>query len=379
MSETVIKNEETQEGESSFMPTPTARWSWNCSTNQIQAAIKIYSPAAQQLILDCFQWCINYKISRDDFAKEVGFSGNMVYKVFIGKYIDPDTKEVRPPSDKMIDAMRVFLESEKNRAILGNVEFALTPTANRIFTACKLALESQTPVFIWGSSQTGKTTALERFTLVKPVGRPFYARMEAAGGLKGMLHRIAEAMGVSTKAGVGAVKERIIQALSTNSVLILDEVHQLLYTIRKQSYFSCLEVLREIYDRSKCGMVLCGTRLLEKSLSDERHGYLEQLFKRGVHKVILPPCPTTKDVSAILEVHGLSFPNPKTSITIKGATVQPYEVIKDLAREQGLKAITERIRYARKIAKDAPITLESFITAHLTIATEDQSGADDWK
>ena len=149
------------------------------------------------------------------------------------------------------------------------------------------------------------------------------------------------------------------------------------HTYRKASFFGCMEVIREIFDETHCGLVLCGTQLLQDELTARE---LEQLLKRGVHRIALPAAPTRGDVSAILEAAGLEFPDRGSKVTVKGATEEPYQVIRQLAKKEGLKAITERLRYGRKLASKGKATLEwkHVIEAHLTIAAE-SNPADGWE
>ena len=222
----------------------------------------------------------------------------------------------------------------------------------------------------------GKTWALEAYTQDNNHGRTVYCRMKAASGLGGMVRRLAQRLGVSPNANTADLVDRIKNALTPDMLVILDEMHLLMYTYRKASFFACLEVIREIYDESDCGMVLCGTRLLEERVNERE---LEQLLRRGVHRFSLPDAPTRGDVAAILDKTGLELPKRDLDVHVQGLSEKPYDLLRQLSRSNGLKAITERIRYARKIAakREERINWGHFITAHLTIAKQSET-ADDW-
>ena len=92
-----------------------------------------------------------------------------------------------------------------------------------------------------------------------------------------------------------------------------------------------------------------------------------------------------KDARAIFEHHGFSWPTKSYSVDLpigggKTLTERPLEVLKQLAKEEGLKAMTERIRYARKFAAKTGEALDwkHFIQAHLTIAANAAEPEDDW-
>jgi DNA transposition AAA+ family ATPase len=156
-----------------------------------------------------------------------------------------------------------------------------------------------------------------------------------------------------------------------------------MYTYRKESFFACLEVLRELYDASGCGMVFCGTELLFKNVKDNR-GELEQFFRRGVHKVVLPDQPLKADVEAIAKSVGLELPARAftVNVTVGGRQMsdQPYEMVRQVGKSEGLKAITERIRYGQKLAAkaDAEFAWEHVIKAHFII-NQANTPVSDWE
>lgn len=211
-------------------------------------------------------------------------------------------------------------------------------------------------------------------------------RIPASSGLGGMVRAIAEQVGVSPNGNVTDLIERVKRAITKNQLLILDEVHQLIYTYRKESFFACLEVIRSIYDYAKCGMVICTTNVFRARIEQERKAALEQLFRRGVHRVQLGDVVLAKDARMILDHHGLDWPEKllKFEFDLGGGQKiieKPWEILRQLSKEEGLKAITERIRYARKFATKERRKLDwkHFTQAHLTIASNATAPADDWK
>jgi len=191
--------------------------------------------------------------------------------------------------------------------------------------------------------------------------------MKAASGLGGMVRAMAHSAGISDKSNTADLIQRIKNASSPNTLWILDEVHLLANTYRKGSFFACMEVIREIYDETECGIALLFTLLDEVKAASQKE--LQQLWRRGVHKVPLPAMPTKGDLAAILEHNGLQFPEKDLKITVGGIVDQPYEILRQQAKLNGLKAITERIRYARKLAnkKAGPVSWTHFVDAHLRI------------
>lgn len=357
-----------------------ARASWRFSGDHIQQALAHCTPERKEALIWCFHWCIRREIGFSDFAKQVGYAENTLYKIYTGRHTDPNGGGQYDIPEKLHTAVLSFRKLEISKENLGETEFIVTPTARRVWDGCDLARESRTPVFIYGASHIGKTWALRRYAVDNNHSRTALVRVPGKSGLAGLIKAIAEAVGVSAKANTPAMIERIKRALAPNHLLILDEVHQLQYTYRKESFFACIEVIREIYDHVECGVVLCTTNVFRSRFESAQKEELEQLFKRGVHKVQLGDIVRTEDLKPILAKVGLEWPARRFSVEVGGVKDQPHEVLRKLAREGGLKSITERIRYGRRIAANTrePLSWSHFIHAHLIIESSAQIPADDW-
>ncbi len=351
----------------------TVRASWNFSRDNVREAMAQYPEAARMALMSLFLWCIDprHPLIKAEAARRVGCSDNLLYKLLNGKYEDEEGKQLHPAPD-LVRAIQAFLALEKDRFEGGETQFVMTPTAHKIATACEFARESQSVVFLWGPSQIGKTWGLEHHASVHNHGRTTYSRLQAASGLGGMVRRIARDSGISDKANTADLIGRIKNALTPETLLILDEVHLLAHTYRIGSFHACMEVIREIHDETKAGMLLCFTLLDQMRAASQRE--LQQLWRRGVHKVPLPLMPTRADLRAIIEHCGLGFPERGDKIAVGSVTEQPYEVLRLLAKSEGLKAITERLRYGRKLANKAGDKLgwSHFLDAHLRIEKQSQ-------
>lgn len=347
-----------------------SRGGWNFSVDNFRIATPHFKADEQEALIALLRWCIDphHPMPIQDAAQRLGCSTALLYQLFTGKYRNPD-KTPKGPSNELVKRIREFLLLEAKRFALGKTEFVMTPTAKKIITALDLARESQSIVFIYGPSHIGKTwTAELHYTPANNHGKTIYCRMKAASGLGGMVRAMAHAAGISDKSNTADLIQRLKNATSPNTLWVLDEVHLLTNTYRKGSFFASMEVLREIYDETECGMALIFTILDEVKAASQKE--LQQLWRRGVHKVPLPVMPTKGDIAAILRHHDLEFPEKKAVVTVGGVAEQPYEVLRQQARNNGLKAITERLRYAHKLADRAHakgITWEYVMEAHLRI------------
>ena len=357
------------------------RASWPFSLHTIRTNLSHCSPEGREALIGAFLWCTDNKhpVHKDEFSERVGYSPNVIYKLLSGKYLHPESKRQLDVPGDLVKAIKTFLALERERVLGGANEFVMTPTARKIHNYCDLARESQTPVLVIGASQIGKTWALEHYANDNNHGRTPYIRMKAASGLGGLIRRMAERLGISSNGNTSDLTERIKNGVTKDMVLILDEVHLLHYTYRLSSFFSCMEVIREIQDETKCGLVLCATQLLLGRMEEGKNKEMVQMLRRGVHRCMLPDMPTKGDLGAIFHHWGLEFPKQNAEVEIQEIVEKPYEVVRQLAKTQGLKAITERMRYGRKISMryGSKLTWTHVMEAHLTIA----SGAkkeEDW-
>lgn len=359
------------------------RASWNFSLDKIRQSTEHYTADAQDALVALFRWCTDeqHPIWRADAAERLKCSPNLIYQLLTGCYRNPDKTKRQAPVD-LIKRIRNFLDEEMRKWAAVETDFVETPTAKKVFQACELARESRRPVILWGPSQIGKTFALRRFQHKNNHGKTFMFEVEAACGVGGLVRGWSKACGLSDKSSTPNSIERIKAALTPDTLMILDEMHLLQHTYRLNSFFASVEVIRRVWDFRKMGLVLSWTNLA--NLRDNSQGELIQVWRRSAHKIALPAMPTKADITAIAEHNGLEFPSAELKYDFpagKGIiTEHPREVLRMLAKRDGLTAVTERLRYARKLAekdKGAKLSWYYFTDAHLRIeknAIQDETG-----
>lgn len=368
----------------------TVRASWPFSLDSIRANIAYMAPEAKDLLIWAFTWCIDpaHPIRIDEFCERVGYAKNTVWKIYTGKYTHPDStpenRRMMDAPEKLLKAIRDFRKIETQRQKLGRVGFVVTPTVKRFYQACDLARKSQTPVFIYGASQIGKTEAGRQYCVENNHGRSVLVELEAVNGLRGLLQAVAAKVGVSPNANTPDLIERLKKAVTADMVIILDEVHLLANVYRKGSFFACMETVRRIFvDHCRCGLVLTFTLLGYSAAEKEKARELEQIFRRGVHRFNLGDRPTVGDVAAIASAWKLEMPAKHDEVVVKldraELREQPFVRLGQLAKEDGMKAITERLRAAGELAADRgeDLTWEHFVTVDAMIrknASQPKSG-----
>lgn len=369
----------------------TVRASWRFSMDHVRSNIAYMSPEAKELLVWAFTWCVDaaHPVPFDLFCERVGYAGNTVWKMYAGKYKHPETDRLMDAPEKFLKAIRDFRRIEVSRAKMGRAKFVMTPTAKRFYQACDLARKSQTPVFIYGASQIGKSEASAQYCIDNNHGKSVNVELEAVNGLRGLLQAVAAKVGVSPQANTPDLIARLKKAITSDMVVILNEVHLLANVYRKGSFFACMETVRRLFvDHCKCGLVMTFTLLGYTVAEKEKARELEQIFRRGVHRVNLGDRPSVADVTAIVRAWGLDMPARAEEITLrtgrdgKGLEYheQPYVRLAQLAKEDGLKAIVERLRAASELAsdKEAELSWEHFVYADLLIKKNAESPAHGW-
>lgn len=360
------------EGGEQALAGQSVRAGWNFSTDQIRKNLSHCTAEARDTMVQAFLWCIDerHPVTRQEFAEAVGFSWNVIWKIYNGTYTNPETGARYDVPAKLAKAAREFINAQRQKFIEADATFVKTPTAAKVFRACDLARESNTMVLLYGPSHIGKTFALEYYTATNNHGRTIMVKLDAASGLGGLVRRIADAAGISDKSNTANLIERIKRALTRDTVLIIDECHLLQHTYRKNSFFACIEVVRRLHDFTKAGFVLCWTHL--DNLKASSQAELQQVWRRGVHKVFLAKMPTVGDLTAILKPAGLEFPDKDLVITVKKQSEHPREMLRVIAKRDGLLAITERVRYAKKLAarRNEKVSWEHVVEAHFIIEAQ---------
>jgi len=295
----------------------------------------------------------NWSLSR--LATACGSSSTTLSRVFRGDY----GADVSKLCETLAKARENFAESVENP------DFIPTSLASRIFRICDRTRGLSTVTIMWGVMGIGKTTVLEEYKRQNNHGRTVYFRCSPGMTFVQFVTEVARAAGVSSKKQTHLrLREKLFTVLGAgNRLLIIDELHQL-FLRRSQNDITPVmqcEFLREIYDRANCGLVLVGTRALERHLIDQKEA-LEQLLDRGTMQISLPEKPSAKDVKAFISNYALpdlDERQPKASA-----------IVSDILKSSGLRMLTLRLRDGASTAAKSgqPYGWNHFIDAFQAIA-----------
>lgn len=301
--------------------------------------------AGADLIFWAYSYAREKGLSYEGAGEALGISSTALWQLIRGCY----TARYGSMVEKLAKARRIVEERSRSLS-LGFVE---TYAAGRVFQVCSAALYDGMPAFVYGSSQTGKTTALLEFQRTHNHGTTKYLRMGVRWSKRRVVRELARVCGCfSASANSCDLEERICQALNDRMLLIIDEFHLALETTTDLAAKEVVEFVREVYDRTGCGLVVCGTRVAETGLEQGRNRLLfDQLRRRGLVKLVLPDVPRKADVNRFAKAFGLEAPAGET-----------YELIRRILTQFGLGMFVKYLQksYAWAKSQKRELTWEAF-------------------
>lgn len=252
--------------------------------------------------LHAYAW--NNNIHLDHLAEMLkrpdgkSYDGNTLYRIFKGIY--------EGKLDKFCSSAASFRRVIEDRADITRAPFVMTRLAKRIFKICESAKIYQTIEFIFGESQIGKSAALEEFARQNNHGMTVYWRLPAGGGLRRSVEELAVACRISAQQKTVEVLRRAVRFFTSEMLLIVDEAHQMFLSENKQGKIETAELIREIHDRCKCGVVIAATPALQREIQEGKNKLLlRQLDLRSLGPNVLPSCPDHKDLNIFAAHYGL--------------------------------------------------------------------------
>jgi hypothetical protein len=187
--------------------------------------------------------------------------------VWNGKY--KDSKGHQVPLDGVCARIEDFKRMHLARVDFHHAGFVDISISRKIFAACEWSHMSQSTTFIWSDSQIGKSFSLEEYERRDKRRLTFYVRMPATMSVHIFMGEVAKSCKVAKSSHFEKLRDDVFGAIDESKLVIFDEIHECFLSRRIASGILVLELIREIHDRKKCGMVLCGTTGSGKSFATE--------------------------------------------------------------------------------------------------------------
>lgn len=305
------------------------------------------------------RWLHAYAAEHDrtleELAADIRYDSTTVYRVLNGKY-DGNL-------DNVAEAILRFKSLYEQRSIGRKLQRIETSLTTRIWKVCDAALQYQRIAFVIGETQVGKTEALLWYRDTHNHGSTIYVTVPTGGTLGAFLVNFARALRINPQAREKELRRRVMAAVDDRMLVIVDEVHRVIRASGNITRsLETIEFLRELFDETKCGMVLCATNVFRQAM-DENSGMseiLKQTKRRRLCTLQLPDRPTAEDLNTFAAAYGLA-PAKDEALTLQS------EVIRDEALGMWLTLL----RMAAKVAtqRGKKMTWDHVIAAHAGLRT----------
>ncbi|CAN5548138.1 hypothetical protein BH09VER1_BH09VER1_24820 [soil metagenome] len=258
------------------------------------------------------KWFVGYCRARDLspsqmstlLKKETGgfYSWDSIYQLITGRRATMGAS-IAPYVESIVQ----FREQIEGVTKLGDSGYIPTRLGEIITTRCLRALKLGRIGFIFGDSQIGKSEELKQYQRTHNHGQTVYVEIPTGGSLSDVLNECALALGIPVTLKNADLRRRIIDAADSGMLFIFDECHRSLKQARQAITVPAFEFIRELYNRKRCGIVICmtneGRGLFFKGPAKKS---LEQLWRRRAWVLNLPPAPLLDDRDKYALAYGLT-------------------------------------------------------------------------
>lgn len=217
-------------------------------------------PEKEQIRNAINSYCIAKKVSKNEFATQVGVSSATLSNIENGKWDSIDEKLWRKVWNKVgKDNLKKLIS---------------TNDLSTCFKACQASQDGHLMIGLTADTGMGKTTSLTAYSLRENV---FYLVYEKSMAPKHFFIALLREMGIAFEGNINAMINRIASELNTieKPLLIIDESGKLTHTM-----ILYLHVLRD-KTIENCGFVLAGMPYFRNNLTKfsnkQKEGYAEFL------------------------------------------------------------------------------------------------------
>jgi len=304
-----------------------------------------------------YSYCMENGWALEDAGRAINMDGTTVSRLFAGRY--------GAKYDGLVEAVKKYRALTAARGGRRKVDFIETSAWQKIESVCRHALVGQVPVFIFGDSQVGKTTCLKEFARRNNHGQTKYLELPAGATLTSVRREVARACYLSGRLTEMEICNRLPKAITGNMLLIIDEIHRPFVTSSRRTSIRIIEWLRELYDKTQCGIVFSGTNIgLEELDNGPSSPVLEQFRRRGIITLELPPTPSRADINRFAKAFGLPPPDGEV-----------YTLITAMLKRSGLKQFVVFLQSAGNLAanQNKPISWDHFVAAYDKIQSLNRS------
>ena len=298
-----------------------------------------------------FGHCRDKGMTLGDAGKCIDRDATTVHRLFNGRY--------GASYNNLVAEIVRYRKIADERAKRKDIGFIETTTWRKVSFACRGALFDSMPAYIYGSSQIGKTACLEEYARRNNHGQTRYMRMPAAPTHRRVMEMLSEACFISTKHSFAELNRRVFNAIDDRTLLIFDEFHQVFIGASEMNGRKIVEFVREVFDRTHCGIVICGTKVVQEEFERGNQRMVwDQFRRRGMVELTLPDTPPKSDVSKIAAAFSLGEPDAVS-----------MEIIREMLQQSGVGKYFKFLQLAHGLAatQKKPLSWDHFQQGYKSI------------
>lgn len=294
-----------------------------------------YPDEVRDLVRWFYEVCREDDIGMREAAKLLGYDSTVLSRVYRNSYTQGSLKNFAA-------AIARYRERREARRSIQEEIFVETSVSRDIWRICERASEYKKMALITGPTQIGKTSALEEFKRLHNHGTTKYVRLPSCAGVQLVAKEFAAACRLSTKNPFEKLRHKILRAVDRTHCLIVDEVEQIFESYQKTSRMRILNFIREIYDRTHCGMVLSAA---PSFLDEIEAGNIKEMLAKLGHRCVFRlelPAPErlpVQDLAAFAKAYKL--PSPPAA---------EEDFIRDILQVSGVGMFVVYLRAAGQLA-----------------------------
>lgn len=325
--------------------------SWPFGGDHVSKGTGHYPAETREMVRWLFEVSQQDGLSLKDAAAAIGYDSTVLYRVCLGRY-EGSLKNVT----KAILGYRSSRDTAREITGGAFIELSITRDMFRVFRSAakyhKMGLITSIP-------QMGKSETGTEYMRQNNHGKTKFIRMPASAGVQLVMKEFATACRISRDQPYETLRERVLKAIDSNHLIIIDEGEQMFATYQKQSRMKVIETLREIHDRTKCGMVIIAAPTFEDELEEGNLAIMLKKFGYRCPFRLHLPAPEklpASDLTRIAAAHNLPAPGDAEE-----------ESLRDILREESLAGVFLAVQAGAELAENKK---QTFAWKHVFTAND---------
>jgi hypothetical protein len=306
---------------------PLGQKRFSIAGDTVRKAVTDLPEADREAIVWFHGWCarnIHGRTGLDRTLKKPDggfYSADSIVQLFTGGRMRRG-ENIEP----LIAAIATFRKIEGERETMVTSGFVETDLFLEIERRCLKALKRQRILPIYGDSQIGKSKSLREVQRRHNHGQTLYVEVPDTGSYGALLEAIADELNIPTASNnQRQLKRRIVEAIDGNMLVILDEAHRFFGGNKRSSGLLALSFVRELWNKSQCGLVLSMTNEGRDEILKGRWAkQLQQIWRRRITPLQLPSIPPARDLDKFAQAYGLD-PATAEDFTVKLVGIEGKE------------------------------------------------------